>query len=150
MEKNTSETLYSLKFAERVRSVELGPGPRRAELASWSSQEHLEVQGWLMSGSGSTGSELAAGAGGRGCSQNLNPNPVASLVQVFLGLRGTYGVVSWLGGRWGAGWLRSDEFASLRVLSHLTLTVTEVGHHHHARFADEGTVSGGWEGSGGK
>ncbi|XP_053458671.1 kinesin-like protein KIFC3 isoform X3 [Nycticebus coucang] len=39
---NTSETLYSLKFAERVRSVELGPGPRRAELGSWSSQEHLE------------------------------------------------------------------------------------------------------------
>lgn len=43
MEKNTSETLYSLKFAERVRSVELGPGSRRAELVSWSSQEHLEV-----------------------------------------------------------------------------------------------------------
>lgn len=51
MEKNTSETLYSLKFAERVRSVELGPGLRRAELGSWSSQEHLEVRGpsqaWL-------------------------------------------------------------------------------------------------------
>lgn len=46
MEKNTSETLYSLKFAERVRSVELGPGSRRAELGSWSSQEHLEVGGW--------------------------------------------------------------------------------------------------------
>lgn len=45
MEKNTSETLYSLKFAERVRSVELGPGSRRAELGSWSSQEHLEVRG---------------------------------------------------------------------------------------------------------
>ncbi|XP_039769361.1 kinesin-like protein KIFC3 isoform X3 [Ornithorhynchus anatinus] len=43
VEKNTSETLCSLKFAERVRSVELGPGARRAELASWSSQEHLEV-----------------------------------------------------------------------------------------------------------
>nr|XP_028697032.1 kinesin-like protein KIFC3 isoform X2 [Macaca mulatta] len=42
VEKNTSETLYSLKFAERVRSVELGPGLRRAELGSWSSQEHLE------------------------------------------------------------------------------------------------------------
>lgn len=42
VEKNTSETLYSLKFAERVRSVELGPGSRRTELASWSSQEHLE------------------------------------------------------------------------------------------------------------
>uniref|UniRef100_A0A2K6EQ19 Kinesin family member C3 n=1 Tax=Propithecus coquereli TaxID=379532 RepID=A0A2K6EQ19_PROCO len=42
VEKNTSETLYSLKFAERVRSVELGSGPRRAELGSWSSQEHLE------------------------------------------------------------------------------------------------------------
>ncbi|XP_075392907.1 kinesin-like protein KIFC3 isoform X2 [Tenrec ecaudatus] len=42
VEKNTSETLYSLKFAERVRSVELGPGSRRAELGSWSSQEHLE------------------------------------------------------------------------------------------------------------
>uniref|UniRef100_A0A8C0K5N6 Kinesin-like protein n=1 Tax=Canis lupus dingo TaxID=286419 RepID=A0A8C0K5N6_CANLU len=36
VEKNTSETLYSLKFAERVRSVELGPGSRRAELGSWS------------------------------------------------------------------------------------------------------------------
>lgn len=45
VEKNTSETLYSLKFAERVRSVELGPGSRRAELGSWSSQEHLEVWG---------------------------------------------------------------------------------------------------------
>ncbi|KAM6430694.1 kinesin-like protein KIFC3 isoform 1-T4 [Liasis olivaceus] len=43
-EKNTSETLCSLKFAERVRSVELGPGARRAELGSWTSQEHLEVE----------------------------------------------------------------------------------------------------------
>ncbi|XP_012868358.1 PREDICTED: kinesin-like protein KIFC3 isoform X3 [Dipodomys ordii] len=42
VEKNASETLYSLKFAERVRSVELGPGSRRTELGSWSSQEHLE------------------------------------------------------------------------------------------------------------
>uniref|UniRef100_A0A8C0WIB7 Kinesin-like protein n=1 Tax=Castor canadensis TaxID=51338 RepID=A0A8C0WIB7_CASCN len=42
VEKNTSETLYSLKFAERVRSVELGPSSRRTELGSWSSQEHLE------------------------------------------------------------------------------------------------------------
>ncbi|XP_049720419.1 kinesin-like protein KIFC3 isoform X2 [Elephas maximus indicus] len=42
VEKNTSETLYSLKFAERVRSVELGPVSRRTELGSWSSQEHLE------------------------------------------------------------------------------------------------------------
>ncbi|XP_006530781.1 kinesin-like protein KIFC3 isoform X1 [Mus musculus] len=42
VEKNTSETLYSLRFAERVRSVELGPGSRRTELGSWSSQEHLE------------------------------------------------------------------------------------------------------------
>ncbi|KAM7146953.1 kinesin-like protein KIFC3 isoform 4-T9 [Macrochelys suwanniensis] len=42
VEKNTSETLCSLKFAERVRSVELGPVSRRAELVSWSSQEHLE------------------------------------------------------------------------------------------------------------
>ncbi|XP_043351017.1 kinesin-like protein KIFC3 isoform X4 [Dermochelys coriacea] len=42
VEKNTSETLCSLKFAERVRSVELGPVSRRAELGSWSSQEHLE------------------------------------------------------------------------------------------------------------
>ncbi|XP_029139200.1 kinesin-like protein KIFC3 [Protobothrops mucrosquamatus] len=44
VEKNTSETLCSLKFAERVRSVELGPGTRRAELGSWTSQEHLEPQ----------------------------------------------------------------------------------------------------------
>ncbi|XP_063168890.1 kinesin-like protein KIFC3 isoform X2 [Candoia aspera] len=43
-EKNTSETLCSLKFAERVRSVELGPGARRAELGSWTSQEHLEAE----------------------------------------------------------------------------------------------------------
>ncbi|KAG8143834.1 hypothetical protein E2320_000985 [Naja naja] len=43
VEKNTSETLCSLKFAERVRSVELGPGSRRAEMGSWTSQEHLEV-----------------------------------------------------------------------------------------------------------
>uniref|UniRef100_A0ABM5EUB0 Kinesin-like protein n=2 Tax=Pogona vitticeps TaxID=103695 RepID=A0ABM5EUB0_9SAUR len=43
-EKNTSETLCSLKFAERVRSVELGPGSRRAELGSWASQEHLEAE----------------------------------------------------------------------------------------------------------
>ncbi|NWX13990.1 KIFC3 protein, partial [Aegotheles bennettii] len=41
-EKNTSETLCSLKFAERVRSVELGPVSRRAELTPWPSQEHLE------------------------------------------------------------------------------------------------------------
>ncbi|XP_071613416.1 kinesin-like protein KIFC3 isoform X4 [Heliangelus exortis] len=41
-EKNTSETLCSLKFAERVRSVELGPVSRKAELISWPSQEHLE------------------------------------------------------------------------------------------------------------
>lgn len=106
VEKNTSETLYSLKFAERVRSVELGPGSRRAELASWSSQEHLEVQGWLMPVSGGTGPELPGGAGGRVWEQtmpavlelNLNPNPVASLVQGFLGLRVTCGVISWLGG----------------------------------------------------
>ncbi|XP_043842946.1 kinesin-like protein KIFC3 isoform X2 [Dromiciops gliroides] len=45
VEKNTSETLCSLKFAERVRSVELGPGSRRTELMSWSSQEHLEFEG---------------------------------------------------------------------------------------------------------
>ncbi|NXJ65268.1 KIFC3 protein, partial [Rostratula benghalensis] len=42
-EKNTSETLCSLKFAERVRSVELGPVSRKAELASWPSHEQLEV-----------------------------------------------------------------------------------------------------------
>ncbi|XP_054696870.1 kinesin-like protein KIFC3 isoform X2 [Grus americana] len=41
-EKNTSETLCSLKFAERVRSVELGPVSRKAELGSWPSQEQLE------------------------------------------------------------------------------------------------------------
>ncbi|KAM6177499.1 kinesin-like protein KIFC3 isoform 3-T3 [Erethizon dorsatum] len=44
VEKNSSETLYSLRFAERVRSVELGPGSRRTELGSWSSQEHLEMR----------------------------------------------------------------------------------------------------------
>ncbi|KAJ7312086.1 hypothetical protein JRQ81_006424 [Phrynocephalus forsythii] len=43
-EKNTSETLCSLKFAERVRSVELGSGGRRTELGSWASQEHLEAE----------------------------------------------------------------------------------------------------------
>ncbi|XP_060111271.1 kinesin-like protein KIFC3 [Heteronotia binoei] len=43
VEKNASETLCSLKFAERVRSVELGLGSRRTELGSWPSQEHLET-----------------------------------------------------------------------------------------------------------
>ncbi|NXY59176.1 KIFC3 protein, partial [Callaeas wilsoni] len=47
-EKNTSETLCSLKFAERVRSVELGPVSRKAELGSWPSQEHLEVPKRLL------------------------------------------------------------------------------------------------------
>ncbi|KFQ09889.1 Kinesin-like KIFC3, partial [Leptosomus discolor] len=47
-EKNTSETLCSLKFAERVRSVELGPVSRKAELASWPSQEQLEVTEGLL------------------------------------------------------------------------------------------------------
>lgn len=47
-EKNTSETLCSLKFAERVRSVELGPVSRKAELSSWTSQEHLEVLKTLL------------------------------------------------------------------------------------------------------
>uniref|UniRef100_A0A8B9DD18 Kinesin-like protein n=1 Tax=Anser cygnoides TaxID=8845 RepID=A0A8B9DD18_ANSCY len=52
-EKNTSETLCSLKFAERVRSVELGPISRKAELASWPSQEQLEgdVPGTAISSS---------------------------------------------------------------------------------------------------
>ncbi|NXC84959.1 KIFC3 protein, partial [Cercotrichas coryphoeus] len=54
-EKNTSETLCSLKFAERVRSVELGPVSRKAELGSWTSQEHLEVLKILLGDSpGST------------------------------------------------------------------------------------------------
>ncbi|NXW78032.1 KIFC3 protein, partial [Hirundo rustica] len=54
-EKNTSETLCSLKFAERVRSVELGPVSRKAELNSWPSQEHLEVLKILLGDSpGST------------------------------------------------------------------------------------------------
>ncbi|KFR17070.1 Kinesin-like KIFC3, partial [Opisthocomus hoazin] len=44
-EKNTSETLCSLKFAERVRSVELGPVSRKAELGSWLNQEQLEQTG---------------------------------------------------------------------------------------------------------
>ncbi|NWV35802.1 KIFC3 protein, partial [Grantiella picta] len=48
-EKNTSETLCSLKFAERVRSVELGPVSRKAEMGSWPSQEHLEVPKTLLS-----------------------------------------------------------------------------------------------------
>ncbi|NXL38028.1 KIFC3 protein, partial [Glaucidium brasilianum] len=47
-EKNTSETLCSLKFAERVRSVELGPVSRKVELASWPSQEQLEVTERLL------------------------------------------------------------------------------------------------------
>ena len=58
MEKNTSETLYSLKFAERVRSVELGPGSRRAELGSWSSQEHLEVGEWHKPVAGALGGDF--------------------------------------------------------------------------------------------
>lgn len=123
MEKNTSETLYSLKFAERVRSVELGPGSRRAELVSWSSQEHLEVWGPPQAclrpvlGHRHPGHGQEGGFGGedsvewwrrgryqRGWSQNLNPNPVASLVQVFfLGLRGTCGGHQLVGGGTGAG-----------------------------------------------
>ncbi|NXE65272.1 KIFC3 protein, partial [Calcarius ornatus] len=60
-EKNTSETLCSLKFAERVRSVELGPVSRKAELGSWPSQEHLEVLETLLGDS--PGSSAPAGRG---------------------------------------------------------------------------------------
>ncbi|XP_036201162.1 kinesin-like protein KIFC3 isoform X3 [Myotis myotis] len=63
VEKNTSETLYSLKFAERVRSVELGPGARRAELGSWSSQEHLEWEPACQTPPGSTRAHSAPGSG---------------------------------------------------------------------------------------
>lgn len=112
MEKNTSETLYSLKFAERVRSVELGPGSRRAELGSWSSQEHLEVRGpsqaclWpdflLARGQeggqgGEVSLELRGGEDAQGSGLNLSPKSAASLGQVFLpGLRGTCRGISWL------------------------------------------------------
>ncbi|NXF02927.1 KIFC3 protein, partial [Smithornis capensis] len=60
-EKNTSETLCSLKFAERVRSVELGPVSRKAELVSWPSQEHLEVTKGLLGDS--PGSAATPGRG---------------------------------------------------------------------------------------
>ncbi|NWI60345.1 KIFC3 protein, partial [Calyptomena viridis] len=60
-EKNTSETLCSLKFAERVRSVELGPVSRKAELVSWPSQEQLEVTKGLLGDS--PGSAATPGRG---------------------------------------------------------------------------------------
>ncbi|XP_036997372.2 kinesin-like protein KIFC3 isoform X3 [Artibeus jamaicensis] len=63
VEKNTSETLYSLKFAERVRSVELGPGSRRAELGSWSSQEHLEWEPACQTPQPSARAHSAPGSG---------------------------------------------------------------------------------------
>ncbi|NXK10558.1 KIFC3 protein, partial [Herpetotheres cachinnans] len=66
-EKNTSETLCSLKFAERVRSVELGPVSRKAELASWPSQEQLEVTKGPLGDSPGT-----AAAPGRG---HASPSP---------------------------------------------------------------------------
>ncbi|XP_060253962.1 kinesin-like protein KIFC3 isoform X1 [Ovis aries] len=63
VEKNTSETLYSLKFAERVRSVELGPGSRRTELGSWSSQEHLEWESACQTPQPSARAHSAPGSG---------------------------------------------------------------------------------------
>ncbi|KAF1462072.1 Kinesin-like protein KIFC3, partial [Pygoscelis antarcticus] len=60
-EKNTSETLCSLKFAERVRSVELGPISRKAELASWPSQEQLEVTEGLLGDSPGTAAPSGRG-----------------------------------------------------------------------------------------
>ncbi|XP_056667843.1 kinesin-like protein KIFC3 isoform X6 [Monodelphis domestica] len=63
VEKNTSETLCSLKFAERVRSVELGPGSRRTELMSWSSQEHLEFETGSVQTPSSTRSYPSSGSG---------------------------------------------------------------------------------------
>ncbi|XP_069510416.1 kinesin-like protein KIFC3 isoform X2 [Ambystoma mexicanum] len=42
VEKNTSETLCSLKFAERVRSVELGPVTRKTDQLPLCSQEQAE------------------------------------------------------------------------------------------------------------
>ncbi|XP_034528669.1 kinesin-like protein KIFC3 isoform X3 [Ailuropoda melanoleuca] len=63
VEKNTSETLYSLKFAERVRSVELGPGSRRLELGSWSSQEHLEWEPACQTPQPSARAHSAPGSG---------------------------------------------------------------------------------------
>lgn len=123
MEKNTSETLYSLKFAERVRSVELGPGSRRTELGSWSSQEHLEVLGppqacvwpaldqrfWSWAGGRVwRGGQPGVGKRGRyqrGWSQNLNPNPAVSSVQVFwLTSEVPRGHQLVGGGEGGAGW----------------------------------------------
>ncbi|KAM9607656.1 kinesin-like protein KIFC3 isoform 1-T1 [Trichechus inunguis] len=63
VEKNTSETLYSLKFAERVRSVELGPVSRRAELVSWLSQEHLEWEPACQTPQTSARAHSAPGSG---------------------------------------------------------------------------------------
>uniref|UniRef100_G3TS78 Kinesin-like protein n=1 Tax=Loxodonta africana TaxID=9785 RepID=G3TS78_LOXAF len=63
VEKNTSETLYSLKFAERVRSVELGPVSRRTELGSWSSQEHLEWEPACQTPQPSARAHSAPGSG---------------------------------------------------------------------------------------
>lgn len=105
MEKNTSETLYSLKFAERVRSVELGPGSRRAELVSWSSQEHLEVWGQHRPVSGGAGSETPSQ--GTACSRgqgkmperlDLEPEPKPNSLfspRMTSRLRGARGVIRW-------------------------------------------------------
>lgn len=108
MEKNTSETLYSLKFAERVRSVELGPSSRRTELGSWSSQEHLEV--W------SPCSPVPMGQGGEEGSclkvveSDLNPNPVA----LYLAPKVIWGVLSNSGSlQSGAQWELVSFFTSV-------------------------------------
>ncbi|PKU42397.1 kinesin-like protein kifc3 isoform x1 [Limosa lapponica baueri] len=85
-EKNTSETLCSLKFAERVRSVELGPVSRKAELASWPSQEQLEGdspgtaappgRGHVSPGSGQLSSRAASIRRKLQSSGKLRPVPV--------------------------------------------------------------------------
>ncbi|XP_030059417.1 kinesin-like protein KIFC3 isoform X2 [Microcaecilia unicolor] len=43
LEKNTGETLYSLKFAQRVRSVELGPMAKKTEVVSFPPADQMEL-----------------------------------------------------------------------------------------------------------
>lgn len=101
MEKNTSETLYSLKFAERVRSVELGPGSRRAELGSWSSQEHLEVGGWHRGWRESLGGVTTWGVGWEEMPEGLEPKlePKPSSKKEFLASEVPTGALSRREGR---------------------------------------------------
>ncbi|XP_035399464.1 kinesin-like protein KIFC3 isoform X10 [Cygnus atratus] len=101
-EKNTSETLCSLKFAERVRSVELGPISRKAELASWPSQEQLEgdVPGTAISSSRGHASPSPGPPSGRATSirrklQTSGFKPCCTKVRACAELLGSHAGPPW-------------------------------------------------------